>query len=423
MKTLKRVFLAFIALTIATASIFTLDLNVEGSGKVANAAENTEAATFVTNLEVTPTSKTIAIGETVTIKTTINGCKFTSSDPNVALVSTSGIVTGLGEGTATIIVTSPDGQSQEITISVTPDEYVPVTETTAEPIFTITPSYISVNLGEQADTKIEATGDVAIKNFTVIDDTVATVSTSGVVTGLKLGETKVIVTGKDGSTRNVTIYVVESVEYFEIATEEITEVATTEATTAPVTTTTTTIATRTTTSTAKTTIKATAATQYFFSAEADWSRFDVRDSNDNIVTGVEFKYNDRIVASPKDIFVKSTHKYALDMYKDGAKIGTATAYIGVKGDCSLDDEVNSIDSVKVLQAYASMLVKMSYSFNSDANFNTLAMFLADIDTETAGISKLNSIDAVYILKYFARNIAKLNPTWSNLVPDLKGKNY
>jgi hypothetical protein len=51
------------------------------------------------------------------------------------------------------------------------------------------------------------------------------------------------------------------------------------------------------------------------------------------------------------------------------------------------------------------------------------MFLADIDTETADISKLNSIDAVYILKYFAQDIAKLNPTWSNLVPDLKGKNY
>jgi hypothetical protein len=111
------------------------------------------------------------------------------------------------------------------------------------------------------------------------------------------------------------------------------------------------------------------------------------------------------------------------MYKDGSKIGEATAYIGVKGDCSLDDKVNSIDAVDILQAFANTIAKKSYSFDSDANLNTLAMFLADIDTETADISKLNSIDAVYILKYFAQDIAKLNPTWSNLVPDLKGKNY
>jgi hypothetical protein len=179
----------------------------------------------------------------------------------------------------------------------------------------------------------------------------------------------------------------------------------------------------TTTTATKTTIKATAAIQYFFSVEADWSRFNVVDASNKTVTGVEFRYNGKAVEGPKEVFVEGIHEYDLDMYKDGAKIGIATAYIGIKGDCSLDDKVNSKDAVCDLLAFANRIAKKDYSFNSDANLNTLAMFLADIDTETADISKLNSIDAVYTVKYYVENLANHNPTWSGLVTYLNGKNY
>jgi hypothetical protein len=309
----------------------------------------------------------------------------------------------------------------ETTTATTP---VSVDETPLE----VTPTTIEVTVGEQAT--ITPNKDGVHYELVSDGDSIAAVSPDGTVTGIKPGTTSVIVSDDAGNSVKVDITVkavttttgatsatTTTTTTSVVSTASTTEKATTDVTTAA------TKATTKTTTTSKTTISATAATQYFFSAETDWSRFSVVDSSKKAVTGVEFRYEGKAVASPKAVFVEGVHKYDLDMYKDGSKIGTATAYIGVKGDCSLDDKVNSIDAVDILQAFANTIAKKDYSFNSDANLNTLAMFLADIDTETADISKLNSIDAVYILKYFAQDIAKLNPTWSNLVPDLKGKNY
>jgi hypothetical protein len=55
--------------------------------------------------------------------------------------------------------------------------------------------------------------------------------------------------------------------------------------------------------------------------------------------------------------------------------------------------------------------------------NTLAIYLGDIDTETSDKNSLNSIDAVYTVKYYVENLANHNPTWSGLVTYLNGKNY
>jgi hypothetical protein len=53
------------------------------------------------------------------------------------------------------------------------------------------------------------------------------------------------------------------------------------------------------------------------------------------------------------------------------------------------------------------------------------MYLGDIDTETSDISKLDSKDAVYMLNFYAKTLAKQNPTWSGLVKSLANanKNY
>jgi hypothetical protein len=177
------------------------------------------------------------------------------------------------------------------------------------------------------------------------------------------------------------------------------------------------------TTTTKTTIKATATIQYFSSVEMDWNKFSVIDSNKKVVAGVEFRYNGNKVSGPDNVYISGTYKYNLDMYKDGTKIGTTTAYIGVKGDCTLDGNINSNDAVQILKAYARTLVKQSYSFSNDNNLNTLAMYLGDIDTETSEMSKLNSKDAVYMLNYYAKTLAKQNPKWNYFVNSLSGKNY
>jgi hypothetical protein len=51
------------------------------------------------------------------------------------------------------------------------------------------------------------------------------------------------------------------------------------------------------------------------------------------------------------------------------------------------------------------------------------MYLGDIDTETSEMSKLNSKDAVYMLNYYAKTLAKQNPKWNYFVNSLSGKNY
>lgn len=95
-------------------------------------------------------------------------------------------------------------------------------------------------------------------------------------------------------------------------------------------------------------------------------------------------------------------------------------YIGVKGDVNLDAAVDISDASAVLTYYASVSAKLDASFNDDADLNTLAYFLADIDTESeaggdSDDGKMELADASYILTYYAMVSAKLDPTWSDVI--------
>lgn len=71
--------------------------------------------TSITSLAVSPTSKTLNIGETVQLTGTVTptstteGVQWASSNTNVATVSSSGLVTGKNEGTATITLKNSNG--------------------------------------------------------------------------------------------------------------------------------------------------------------------------------------------------------------------------------------------------------------------------------------------------------------------------
>lgn len=95
-------------------------------------------------------------------------------------------------------------------------------------------------------------------------------------------------------------------------------------------------------------------------------------------------------------------------------------YIGVKGDANLDGSVQPGDATLVLSYYACNAAQLPVSFNDDDDLNTLAYFLADVNTESkVGVNtddeRIEVTDATNILAYYAQNAAGLNPSWNQIV--------
>ena len=105
---------------------------------------------------------------------------------------------------------------------------------------------------------------------------------------------------------------------------------------------------------------------------------------------------------------------------------TVTVYIGVKGDTNLNGEVTADDAYEVLVYYASASVGKSASFTDgkDANLETLAYFLSDVDTEgkegkNTDDNIIDANDAYYQLVYYASVSVNKPITWPDVIPSLK----
>lgn len=102
-----------------------------------------------------------------------------------------------------------------------------------------------------------------------------------------------------------------------------------------------------------------------------------------------------------------------------------TVYIGVKGDTNLNGIVEVEDAVAILTYYARASAALSPSFvEDDEQLNKFAYFLSDIDTESKSgentqTENISVEDAVYVLTFYARQSAVLNPQWPDVVPSLK----
>ena len=120
---------------------------------------------------------------------------WTSSDPSIVSVDENGVIKGLKEGTATITVTSPNGKTAIVKVTVVTDE-VKVDK------IILTPSSLSLNVGDskQVSAKIEpenATNRELV--WTSSNPSVATVDDKGVIKGVNPGTTTIIVKTKDGT--------------------------------------------------------------------------------------------------------------------------------------------------------------------------------------------------------------------------------
>lgn len=175
----------------------------------------------VASVVVSPPSSAIVVGQTTTLAATVRdedgrevtdrAVTWTTSDPRVALVSSSGLVTAVGAGSATIAATS-EGRSGSATVTVAP---VPVASVLVSPSSSALTVGSTVQLtAAPRDASGNTLGDRPV-SWSSSDPGVATVSGTGLVTALRPGATTITASseGKSGSaTVTVTAVPVASVD-------------------------------------------------------------------------------------------------------------------------------------------------------------------------------------------------------------------
>ena len=159
------------------------------------------------------TNPTVTITPTITPSNATNKVvSWSSSNPGVATVNASGVVTYVGAGTTTITATAQDGSGIKGTCTVTCTENIKVTGitianqtiSTTNPTVTITPTITPSNATNKGIT------------WSSSNPAVATVNASGVVTYVSAGTTVITATAKDGSGVKGTCSVVcaETINYW-----------------------------------------------------------------------------------------------------------------------------------------------------------------------------------------------------------------
>ena len=195
--------------TAVGAGSTTITATIDGvSGTSAVTVSNVPVA----KVDVTPVSPTINTGSSIQLATTVtdaNGVVVTdrvvtwaTSNAAIASVSSTGVVTGVLPGSATITATS-EGKSGSTTVSVT---LVPVGSVTVAPnTLSLTPS----QTGTLAATVTDANGAVVTNRpvtWTTSDAAIATVSQTGVVTAVTPGSATITAaTGSKSGTAAVTV--------------------------------------------------------------------------------------------------------------------------------------------------------------------------------------------------------------------------
>ena len=137
-------------------------------------------------------------------------------------------------------------------------------------------------------------------------------------------------------------------------------------------------------------------------------------------------------ATPKSTYAE-TEKYfvgTVDAYYGDEVVATPTVYIGVKGDADLNGKVELSDATLALTYYTEHSVNNAFYLTSgtktpeNAELETLAYFLADINTESTvgedvvGTSTIELEDATNILTYYTEESVNNNPKWATICKSL-----
>jgi len=198
----------------ATITVTTVDGQRTASAQVTVTSNRSEGSNpeiiAVTKIELNPSQVNLSIGETADLVANIvpenasnKNVTWESSNDAIATVSGSGRVTAVGQGNATITVTTVDGQrtaSAQVTVTSNNSENGNP-EIVAVTGVELNPSQVNLSVGETADLVANiAPENASNKNVTweSSNDAIATVSSSGQVTAVGQGNATITVTTVDG---------------------------------------------------------------------------------------------------------------------------------------------------------------------------------------------------------------------------------
>lgn len=155
----------------------------------------------VEGIQLGLTSLTIILGQTALVPAgvlpadaTKKKINWTSNNPETALVDEYGFVTALAAGTAIITATTDEG-GFSATCEVTIPEFIHVTD------IAVIPDSAYINLGEAKQLAVAlfpANATIQTVRWHSNDTDIATVNTSGLVTGIGIGEVRITATSVDG---------------------------------------------------------------------------------------------------------------------------------------------------------------------------------------------------------------------------------
>ena len=169
----------------------------------------TVAAPLAESIALTPANGTIKVGENLELKVAVTPANaeytlsWSSSDPKVATVSESGVVTGVTVGEANITVTTDNGVTATAQISVLTN----VVEVTS---VSINPENAEIVVDETMSfTATVSPSNATDKTLTWItsDTSIATIDKTGKVTAIKPGTVNVTVTASNGKAASATLKV------------------------------------------------------------------------------------------------------------------------------------------------------------------------------------------------------------------------
>jgi uncharacterized protein YjdB len=181
---------------------------IEGKSATATVTVNAVAQGQIATVTISPASATVNVAWTTNLTATarnangniVSGVTFTwsSSNASIASVSSTGVVTGVAPGTATIFaIAGGKTGTSSITVQLAPVDRI-----------VVTPSNPTVNIGQtvQLTATLYDQRNNVLTGRTVTwltsDATKATVSSTGLVTALKKGNVNITASsgGKSGST-------------------------------------------------------------------------------------------------------------------------------------------------------------------------------------------------------------------------------
>lgn len=218
-------------------------VTLKGSGTI-NKLENTSNATVsssltigngnrVSSVSLNKTSASVDVDKTITLTATISPTdsynkkiNWSSSDTSIATVDTNGVVKGIKSGTATIKATADDNSDKYATCSLTVGNGSKIYVTGV----TMSPTSISVPVKQTAQLSATVAPSNATDravSWTSNDPSIATVSSSGLVTGVKVGTATITVKTDDGSkTATCTVTVTQATQNVPVESVTLSDVPT-----------------------------------------------------------------------------------------------------------------------------------------------------------------------------------------------------